>query len=259
MQTNEIRLERLTRKEFRDARDLGHYKLSIIATGSIEQHLEHLTLEQDISQSTHIAERVAQILYPEVIVVVPMSIGIAEHHMHFGGTITAKPGSWLGVLYDSVESMMRHGINKVLVLKGHGGNVAPVEGVINQWNLQLTQTLGKPLSPSELRSFRTHHEHNEALLNRKSTGVDLRFHSYWDAITEDSASEILDTGIVPGHAGEFETSTAMYSIPSNVRAECISHSPHDSGANKATVAKGQKLIDLAIRNLVSTAEEMLSI
>ena len=44
MSTSEIRLERLTRREFRQALDDGHFQVAILATGSIEQHNEHLAL-----------------------------------------------------------------------------------------------------------------------------------------------------------------------------------------------------------------------
>ena len=74
MSTSEIRLERLTRREFRQALDDGHFQVAILATGSIEQHNEHLALGQDIFSSTHVAELAARQLYPDVIVAVPISI-----------------------------------------------------------------------------------------------------------------------------------------------------------------------------------------
>ena len=60
MSTSEIRLERLTRREFRQALDDGHFQVAILATGSIEQHNEHLALGQDIFSSTHVAELAAR-------------------------------------------------------------------------------------------------------------------------------------------------------------------------------------------------------
>ena len=120
MQSKGFRLEKLTRREFREARAAGHFDAAIIATGSIEQHLEHLAHEQDIASSSHIAEMVSERLHPNVVVAAPISIGISEHHMHSPGTLTAKPGPWLSVVFDAVDSLVRHGINKVLILNGHG-------------------------------------------------------------------------------------------------------------------------------------------
>ncbi len=138
-----VRLENHTRREFREALGAGHFKAAIIATGSIEQHLEHLALVQDIASSAHIGERVAEGMYPNVVLAVPMAVGIAEHHMHSAGTLTAKPGSWLAVLFDVIESLVRHGIKKVLVLNGHGGNRRPVYGVISQWKMFLEREHGE--------------------------------------------------------------------------------------------------------------------
>ena len=59
MREQEIRLEKLTRREFRAALAAEHYQVAILPTGSIEQHLEHLALEQDIVSSTYVAEQVA--------------------------------------------------------------------------------------------------------------------------------------------------------------------------------------------------------
>ena len=63
------------------------FDVAVVATGSIEQHLEHLAFEQDIASSTRIAEMAAERLYPQVVLAVPINVGIAEHHMHSVGTL----------------------------------------------------------------------------------------------------------------------------------------------------------------------------
>ena len=40
----------------------------------------------------------------------------------------------------------KHGITKILILNGHGGNVLPVKGVIQQWQLHLTSVYGNPIN-----------------------------------------------------------------------------------------------------------------
>ena len=47
MPDGETRLERMTRKEFREALAAGSFGVGIIPAGSIEQHLEHLPLGHD--------------------------------------------------------------------------------------------------------------------------------------------------------------------------------------------------------------------
>ena len=257
MRNQEIRLEQLTRRECREAIAAGHFKAAIIPTGSTEQHLEHLALSQDIAGSTYIAERVAENLYPNVVVAVPMSIGISEHHMHFAATLSAKPGSWLAVMFDAVESLMRHGIKKVLLLNGHGGNVAPVKNIIEQWQLFLAQTQGSPLSTDAASQITNHQQYKEALLEMDNPGMDLRFHSYWDLVSKGYAEEVLETGRYPGHAQEFETSFALYAFPENVRLEAIPYN-EDQAAAKATAEKGRMLTDKAIEEVSKVVEEMLA-
>jgi creatinine amidohydrolase len=253
--TREVRLEKLTRREFRQALEVNSFKAAIIATGSIEQHLEHLAFPQDIASSTYVAEKAAKLLYPDVVVAVPISIGIAEHHMHFPGTMSVKPGSWLAVVFDAVESLVRHGIRNVLILNGHGGNVAPVEGVIQQWRLHLTSTYGHPLSTDTAEAVHTHTDYTEALLDRDDPGLDLRFNSYWDLIPDELAEEVLESGEYPGHAGEFETSFAMHALPDNVRWDHAKAS--DTDAARATAEKGRALANAAIEGTTSLLRDML--
>ena len=252
-----IRLETYTRREFREALQAEQFKAAILATGSIEQHLEHLAFSQDIQSSTYVAEQVAERLYPDVVISVPISIGIAEHHMHFPGTMSAKPGSWLSVLFDAVESLIRHGITKVLILNGHGGNVAPVKGVIEQWKLHLTSVYGNPISSNISQNIETHIDYTNALLNRDSSGVDLRFNSYWDLIPSDFAENVMESGHYPGHAGEFETSIAMEIFPGNVEEDAIQYN-NDIESSSAAADKGRLLIEKAIDGTTALVTEMLS-
>lgn len=235
MGEREFRLEKLTRREFREAREAGHFGAAILATGSIEQHLDHLAMEQDIASSTYVAESVAARLYPNVAVAVPMAIGISEHHMKHPGTLTAKPGSWLAVLFDAVESLVRVGVNNVLILNGHGGNVAPVESSIRQWSLFFKNSADATGGPR----------------------VDLRFHSYWDVVPKDIAQDVLHTGHYPGHAGEFETSVTMELYPENVRPGLL-HEQEEPGLAEATAEKGRVLIDTAIDGVTGVVQEMLA-
>ena len=252
-----VRLEAYTRREFRRALQAGRFRAAIIATGSIEQHLEHLALQQDIASSVYIAERAAEMLYPNVVVAVPMSIGIAEHHMHFPGTMSAKPGSWLAVLFDAVESLVRHGIKRILILNGHGGNVKPVLGVIEQWRLHLTSVYGNPLPDGVAARIETHSDYTQALLERDSPGLDLRFNSYWDLIPREFAADVLDVGHHPGHAGEFETSFALHAFPANVRIDDIGRN-RDTEPAAATAEKGRLLIDKAVEGTEGLLREMLA-
>ena len=188
----EVMIGRMTRREFREGLKQGSFGTAIIATGSIEQHLEHLAMDYDICASSWVAEQAALRLYPQVAVAVPVNFGISEHHMLHPGTLTAKPGSWLSAIFDAVDSLMRHGVKNVLILNGHGGNEAPVAGILPQWQLY----------------FRS-----------RDPESNLQFHSYWN-LSRDEAEKISLTG-VPGHATEYETSMALALFPEKVRHDAM--------------------------------------
>jgi creatinine amidohydrolase len=230
MPDQEVILSKLTRREFREAIESGKYQTAVIPTGSNEQHLEHLAMEHDIASSSHVAIEAASRIYPQVIVTVPMAIGISEHHMAHKGTMSAKPGSWLAVLFDSVESLVRHGVKNVLILNGHGGNVAPVKGIIGQWVLYFKLTFPE---------------------------VNLQFCSYWDLIPQEFGIKHVRTkNGVPGHAQEFETAFAMAVFPENVRHEAMQEQ-EDSGALLATAEQGQILVEESIEQTKNYLQGMI--
>src|SRR2546430_17327046 len=52
--------------------------------------------------------------------------GMSVHHMDFPGTLSLSPDTFMAVIRDLVESLYRHGFRRVLILNGHGGNIAPL-------------------------------------------------------------------------------------------------------------------------------------
>ena len=228
MADQEVMLRKYTRREFREALAEGKFQAAILVTGSIEQHLEHLPLEHDIASSTYVAQEAARRLYPRVIVEVPVPVGISEHHMMHKGTMTAKPGSWLALLFDAVESVVRHGIKNVLILNGHGGNEAPMYGIIRQWQLY----------------FRS-----------ADPEVSVQFHSYWDLSREDA--EKVCEGRVPGHAQEYETAFALAVFPESVRQDAMQEQ-EDKKALDGTAEQGRILVEAAVARTAAFVEEMLA-
>ncbi len=225
----EVMLARLTRREFREAIDSGKFTTAIVAVGSNEQHLEHLAMEHDLASVTYIAREAARKLYPRVVVAVPMAVGISEHHMHHKGSISARPGGWLAVLSDVLESLARHGVKNLLVFNGHGGNSLPVMGVIDQWRYGFKNT---------------------------APGVNVQFCSYWDLISREFLLKIMETDIIPGHAKEFETSIGLYLFPENVRQDAMKDQP-DHDPLLATAEKGRLFVEEAIRRTVDYLNGMM--
>src|SRR3546814_18713397 len=61
-----------------------------------------------------------------------LSIGMAQHHMAFAGTITFRPSTFMAVLKDVVASLERPGFERVYFLNGHGGHIAPITAAVSE-------------------------------------------------------------------------------------------------------------------------------
>ena len=227
MNNGKVLVGKFTRREFRDAVQEGRFKAAIVATGATEQHLEHLPMEHDIATVGHVAQEAALRLHPQVVVAVPMTVGISEHHMQHPGSLTAKPGSWLALLFDAVESFVRHGIKNVLVLNGHGGNEAPMAGILRQWQLY----------------FRNQDEE-----------YNVQFHSYWNLSRQ--IAEQHCQGRVPGHAQEYETAMALALMPEAIRRDAMADQ-EDKEPLRASAEQGQILLEAAIAKTAEYVREMI--
>lgn len=118
--------------------------IAIVPVGSVEQHGPHLPTQVDALIATEVARRAAALTARSFPVIVAPTVwsGLAEHHMIFGGTITLDLGTFLGLLRCVCRSLGRQGFRRVLLLNGHGGNVAALKLVV----AELTAELGLPLA-----------------------------------------------------------------------------------------------------------------
>jgi len=220
----EILLPKLSRREFRERMQSGELAGCIIPVAATEQHLEHLAMEHDWRSVLHIATAVARRLAPRALIAPALSIGISEHHMRHPGTLSAMPGSWLGVLHDTIRSMHHAGFKNILVLNGHGGNIAPCEGIWGQF----------------VQRFETN----------------LQFRSYWEFLPADLAQAHLKTGRFPGHAQEFETAFALAAFPENVRHAAMAEQT-DREPLQATAAAGHVMIEGIVEGVTRHLRAML--
>jgi len=229
MSEPEVLLRKLTRREFRQRMQSGELKACLIPVAAVEQHLEHLAMEHDWRSVCHVAGAVAGRLRPGVLVAEGLMAGISEHHMRHPGTLTLQPGTFLTVLSELIDSIVRAGFRNVLVLNGHGGNIAACRATWDQF-LRLYQ-------------------------------INLQFLSYWDVLNEADAKELLKGGHrlpedLPGHAQEFETAIALAAFPENVRAAVLTDQA-DLKPALATAQQGQAFLDRIVERVSAYLAEMI--
>ncbi|MDH3814731.1 MAG: creatininase family protein [Acidobacteriota bacterium] len=166
-------------------RRLREVDVALLPVGAIEQHGLHLPLDTDAFDADHMARRVAEACSdPKPLVLPLIPYGVSYHHDDFPGTISVGNEALSKMVYDVGMSCARHGITKLVIVNGHGGN---------------TPTL----------------QFAAQLINRNAnifTAVDTG---------ETSDVDLAELCETPNdvHAGEIETSTALAVRPDLVRMD----------------------------------------
>ncbi len=215
---------------------------AIFPVGSCEQHGRHLSFATDYLIPTEIARRVSA--RTRVAVTPTLCFGMSVHHMEFPGTISLSADTFVAAVRDIVESLFRHGFRRLMILNGHGGNIAPI---------------GTALPP---------------LLDRHR---DLRIkvgHWWVDAKVQSVLRELF--GDVEYHAAVGETSAIMAIRPGIPKMERAAHSPWVEGIEakgprhwktffphgstgvdpaKASPRIGERLLDAAVDRFTREIED----
>jgi creatinine amidohydrolase len=124
-----IRMEEMTCPDIRSAIDRG-FATVVVAVGSTEQHGPHLPTMTDTRIGDAVAERVARKL-GNALQARSVPVGVSEHHLAFGGTVSIKPDTLKLILRDYTDSLVRCGFRRIVLLPMHGGNFASVKQVID--------------------------------------------------------------------------------------------------------------------------------
>ena len=102
----------------------------IIPIGSTEQHGPTGFIGTDALCPEILAYEIGDRL--GVMVAPTISIGMAQHHLGFSGSITLRPTTLIAMVCDIINSLTRHGFDRFFFLNGHGGNIASLESSFSE-------------------------------------------------------------------------------------------------------------------------------
>lgn len=91
--------------------------------GAFEHHGPHLPLATDAIVVDALARSVAAAPVDAKVLVLPtLTYGLSSEHLWAPGTVSLSPSVLLGVLDDVAASAARAGVERLVLLNGHGGN-----------------------------------------------------------------------------------------------------------------------------------------
>ena len=102
----------------------------VIPIGSTEQHGPTGFIGTDALCPELIDRGIGERL--DVMVAPTVSLGMAQHHLGFPGSVTLRPSTLMALVQDVVNSLARHGFDRFFFLNGHGGNVPTVTAAFSE-------------------------------------------------------------------------------------------------------------------------------
>lgn len=186
---------------------LQHDDRLILVVGSTEQHGRHLAFGSDVWVPWKIALQLSD--RAGVLVAPPVNYGMSLHHLGFPGSLSLRPRTLSDIVVDLVESAYHHGFRRILILNGHGGNVAPIQVAVVEAMHELP-------------------------------GLEIRVGNWW---REAEVARVLAEAFpdeAAGHADAGETSAILAIRPDVVHLERAAYSP---GAPSPGILTTQVFLD----------------
>jgi creatinine amidohydrolase len=156
----------------------------IIPVASQEQHGNHLPIGTDFINGVERCKLIAQ--ERDILVAPVVMVGQSPYHMGFAGTMTLSADTIIKVHLEAVESLIRHGFKRFIIMNAHGGNRAISTLLVDQ-------------------------------INQTTAGVAVSFGQAVEPFMEPSST--APSTVLDRHGGTSETSSSLYLMPDLVQLD----------------------------------------
>lgn len=224
--------------------------LLVAPIAAIEQHSRHLPVGTDTILAGAVAGGLESAMPDEVLLLPVLWLGASEHHLPFGGTLTATLPLYETLLVELLTPLLRDGFTRVLLLNGHGGNIDSLHVALRRLDTAFPKAI--------------------------LTGA-----AYWELAAVDIAAICQGPRKSVGHACEVETAMMLHLLPELVRTDLVDDDPDtveppdglfwardfgrrtDHGAvgypQAATAENGERLLEAIVNRLVEVARGILDL
>jgi creatinine amidohydrolase len=176
----------LAASTYRHVLDAPKPQVAVLPLGATEPHNLHLPYGTDTYQVTMLAEQACAKAAGQgapVWLLPAIPYGTETNMMRFPLTINVNPSTLGRMIGDIVESLEKHGVKKLVLLNGHGGN--ELKWILREW-----------YDKADVHIFICH----------------------WFRMIGDIRKDVLED-LAGDHADELETSTMLYLRPDLVHTE----------------------------------------
>ncbi|HQY29871.1 MAG TPA: creatininase family protein [Thermomicrobiales bacterium] len=106
---------------------------AILPIGATEYHGNHLPYGTDSIMAEGLSLRLAAEM-GHTVVLPPLAYGMSLHLLAWPWSLSLRPDTLQTVIIDIAESLLAHGITRLLVVSTHDGNPAPIENAARELN-----------------------------------------------------------------------------------------------------------------------------
>jgi creatinine amidohydrolase/Fe(II)-dependent formamide hydrolase-like protein/7-cyano-7-deazaguanine synthase in queuosine biosynthesis len=227
--------------------------VALLPVGSLEQHGLHLPVDTDAFDADYLARRVADACQPPKPLVLPLiPYGVSYHHEDFSGTLSISPKTLTQLIYEVGMSAARNGITKLVIIKGHGGNIPALQFAAQMINrdahiftcVETGETSEKDIgalteTPNDVHAGEV--ETSTSLANRPHL------------VKLDKAKKFI-----PRFSSKYLNFSSKRSVEWNARVAKISTTGVLGDPTKASREKGEKIWEIMIKHLVEFVEDLNS-